>query len=141
MSSVIGEKQTFEDFLSVVVGGREVGLAIARDLDDLARFVGELDLAGFARSRSAADLFGIPKTYLVAGEHFHKDVYDFIVQYPTGRVQIFDGTTMRSRVDTPDYAHRAIVLVVEKDELSKFREMGFDLLAITGPAYQENSER
>lgn len=134
--STINNKTSIEEFLSVVVGAKEVGLVIAKDNEELLNFVEEMDSAGFKRSGNTADLLNPPKTYFVADENLEKDVYDFIVQYPTGQVEIFDKKLMQSQTFSPDYKDSAIVLLIDKNNLNKIQEKGFDLLSVTGPAFQ-----
>jgi len=117
-------------------GGKEVGLVIAKNDEELAGFAKAMDGFDFKRSENIADLFKFSKTYFVITEDMDKDVYDFIVQYPTGQVEIFDKKLMRSQTLSPDYKNSAIVLLVDKDNLNKIQEKGFDLLSSAGPAFQ-----
>ena len=128
--------KSIEEFLSVMAGGREVGLVIAKDEAEISSFAKVMDRFDFKRSENIADLFKSPKTYLVADENIDKDVYDFIVQYPTGQIEIFNKKLMQSQTLSPDYKNSAIVLLVDKDNLNKIQEKGFDLLSSTGPAFQ-----
>ncbi|HBW74126.1 MAG: hypothetical protein UX10_C0023G0008 [Candidatus Magasanikbacteria bacterium GW2011_GWA2_45_39] len=129
-------KASIEEFLSVILGGKEVGLVIAQNDAEISSFAKAMDRFDFKRSENIADLFKSPKTYLVAGGNLDKNVYDFIVQYPTGQVEIFDKKLMQSQTLSPDYKNSAIVLLVDKDNLNKIQERGFDLLSSTGPAFQ-----
>lgn len=109
---------------------------IAQNDAEISSFAKAMDRFDFKRSENIADLFKSPKTYLVADGNLDKDVYDFIVQYPTGQVEIFDKKLMQSLTLSPDYKNSAIVLLVDKDNLNKIQEKGFDLLSSTGPAFQ-----
>ena len=129
-------KASIEEFLSVILGGKEVGLVIAQNDAEISSFAKAMDRFDFKRSENIADLFKSPKTYLVAGGNLDKNVYDFIVQYPTGQVEIFDKKLMQSQTLSPDDKNSAIVLLVDKDNLNKIQERGFDLLSSTGPAFQ-----
>ena len=65
-----------------------------------------------------------------------KDFYDFLVQYPTGQIEIFDNSTMESKTISPDYANSCKIFLVLKEDLNKLQEKGWDILANTGLAYQ-----
>lgn len=117
-------------------GGKEVGLVIAKNDEELAGFAKAMERFDFKRSENIAGLFKFPKTYFVITGDIDKDVYDFIVQYPTGQVEIFDKKLMQSRTLSPDYKKQGVILLVDKDNLNKIQEKGFDLLGTTGPAFQ-----
>lgn len=130
------KKAAIEEFLSVMIGSKEVGMVIAKNEAEISSFAKAMDGLDFKRSENIADLFQSPKTYFVVDGNLDKDVYDFIVQYPTGQVEIFDKKLMQSQTLSPDYKNSAIVLLVDKDNLNKIQEKGFDLLSSTGPAFQ-----
>lgn len=134
--STTSNKASIEEFLSVMIGSKEVGLVIAKNEAEISSFAKALDRFDFKRSENISDLFKAPKTYLVADENIDKDVYDFIVQYPTGQVEIFNKKLMQSQTLSPDYKNSAIVLLVEKNNLNKIQEKGFDILGVAGPAFQ-----
>lgn len=134
--SITSNKASIEEFLSVLMGSREVGLVIAKNEAEISSFAKAMDRFDFKRSENIADLFKFPKTYFVVDGNLDKDVYDFIVQYSTGQVEIFDKKLMQSLTLSPDYKNSAIVLLVDKDNLNKIQEKGFDLLSSTGPAFQ-----
>lgn len=134
--SITSNKASIEEFLFVAIGSKEVGLAIAKSKAEILSFSKAMDKQGFKRSENIADLFKSPKTYFVADGNLDKDVYDFVVQYPTGQVEIFNKKLMQSQTLSPDYENSAIVLLVDKDNLNKIQEKGFDLLSFTGPAFQ-----
>ena len=134
--STTNNKASIEEFLSVMIGSREVGLVIAKNEAEISSLTKAMDRSDFKRSENISDLLKSPKTYLVADENIDKDVYDFVVQYPTGQVEIFDKKLMQSQTLSPDYKNSAIVLLVEKNNLNKIQEKGFDILGVAGPAFQ-----
>ena len=127
--------KNLEDFLSVVNGSKEVGLAIARNKTELAHLGKAMKDFGLKRSENVRDLFTFSKTYFVADVQMDKAVYDFVAQYPTGQVEIFDQELMRSRSISPDYMDRTIVLLIERGDLNKLQTRGLNLLSVAGPAF------
>ncbi len=130
------ENKEFTDFLKVALGQKEVGLIMAKNTDELSDFSRIMDDEGFKRSDNILDLLNSPKMYLLVDENMNKNVYDFVVQYPTGQVEIFDNTAMKSNTFSPDHANSCVVFLVLKEDLSKISEKGWDILSICGPAYQ-----
>ena len=130
------ENKEFIDFLKVAFGQKEVGLIVAKNRDELSDFSSIMDNGGFKRSDNVLDLLNSPKTYLSVDENINKDVYDFVVQYPTGQVEIFDNTAMKSNTFSPDHANSCVVILVLKEDLSKIQEKGWDILSLCGVAYQ-----
>jgi len=130
------ENKEFLDFLKVAFGQKEVGLIVAKDRDQLSDFSGAMEGEGFKLQTNISDLFNSPKTYLSIAENMSKDFYDFLVQYPTGQVEIFDKTEMKSKTFSPDYANGGVIFLVLKEDLNKLQSKGWDILAHSGPAYQ-----
>src|SRR3989344_2021656 len=130
------ENKEFTDFLKATFGQKEVGLIIAKDRGELSGFSGAMEGEGFKRSNGVFDLFNSPKTYLSIGEDMSKDFYDFLVQYPTGQVEIFDNNVMESKTFSPDYTNGCVIFLVLKEDLNKLQDKGWNILANCGPAYQ-----
>lgn len=137
MNTMISRTKTasFKELLDIAPGSKEVSLAIAKNNKEIRDFSRSLDEAGFEQAKEVFDLFRSPKTYMSISEDMDKNVYDFIVQYPTGQVEIFDKERMRSEMLSPDY-HHSVILLVEKGALNKLQAKGFDLLAAVGPVFR-----
>lgn len=128
--------QEFKAFLKASSGQKEVGLAIAQDRDEISEFSSIMEKEGLERSDNALDLLSKSRTYLSINENMSKEAYDFLVQYPTGQVEIFDSTEMKSKSVSPNYENGCIIFLVIKEDISKLREKGWDILANAGLAYQ-----
>lgn len=76
------------------------------------------------------------KIYFCIEENFPKALYDLVIQYPTGQVEIFDFHSMKSTVVSPNYDKSSIILLVTKDNLSYFQNKGYSILEHVGIAYQ-----
>jgi len=130
------KNNSISKFLDIMTGSKEIGLAIARDDKELENLSRSMDGEGFRQVGRISDLLKSPKTYLRIGEDMDKNIYDFVVQYPTGSVQIFDVEKMKNTLFSPDYENSAIILLVDQDNLNKIQAKGFDLLSASGPAYK-----
>lgn len=127
---------SLKEFLTVTAGSKEMGLIIAKDSDELARFIKSLDKKGLKRSEKVYDLSKLQKSYFVIDEVATKDAYDFAVQYPTRSVKLFNKDTMRIETFFPDYSTLNLVLLIVKDDLNKIQTKNFDLLSAVGPVYK-----
>jgi len=130
------ENKEFIDFLKVAFGQKEVVLIMAKNIDELSDFSRIMNDEGFKRSDNILDILNSPKMYLSVDENMNKDVYDFVVQYPTGQVEIFDNTAMKSSTFSPDNANGCVVFLVLKEDLGKIQEKGWNILSLCGPTYQ-----
>ncbi len=132
----VSKKTSLVDFLSIVLGSKEVGLILAKDKSEFTDFMQKLEQTGFRQAQKMTDITKIARVYFALDEVVNKEVYDFVVQYPSGQVELFDKQLMQSTVFSPDYKNSAVVLLVYKDSLIKFKEQGFDILTVAGPAFQ-----
>ena len=131
-----GNKTNLGEFLSLLIGSKEVGLVIAKGGNELPLLAAELERNGFLSAKNLGDLLKTGKSYYLADQNLDKEVYDFVVQYPSGQVETFDKYVAQPQVFSPDYKTCAVVLLVEEGDLAKLQEKGFNLLAVTGPAFR-----
>ena len=125
-----------ESFFSLILGAKEPSIMLAQNNDERATFAEALQNKGFTESHTVGDLFRFSKTFIVIRNEFKKEVYDFLMQYATGHVEIFDQETMESRTLSPNYSASSIVILINKDAVHDFVKQGVNLLALSGLAYQ-----
>ena len=134
---------SLSDYLQYVPSQKEVQLIIANQHHEIAAIKDELYTNGFSESFSYSDLLKQStigeKTFLILDSTLPKEIYDFVVQYPTGRIQIFDKTQGISRVVAPKYDDSACVLVLSEQTLRTVQESGFDLLSHVGLTYRKEN--
>lgn len=130
----------FNDFLKYTSSQKEVSLVVAKDEKELEEFVEILSLADYRQAVDTQELFKRiihpSKVYFIIRNKLHKDIYDFILQYPTGQVEIFDKERMKSQTVSPIYNGVSIVLLITKQTLSSIQQTGQQLLENTGLTYQ-----
>ena len=131
--------QDIEEFIKVTNGSREVGLIIARSTLELENAAHLVESAGFAEVRGIDDLLKNAKHYLLLGKKIDKGIYDFLVQYPTGQVEIFDNQSNKSRLFSPDYSQASVMVLILLEDLLVLEEGGIVLREVAGPAFQFNS--
>lgn len=109
---------------------------IAKSKAELSAFAKAMNEAGFKQSEDIAGLFKFPKTFLTVNQNAGKDIYDFVVQYPSGQVEIFDKNSMASKTLSPEYNNSAVVLLAVSGDLEALKTKGFDLMSNVGPVFR-----
>ena len=133
----------FNQFLSRSHQAKEVSLAIAQDEKELKQFQEILDKKNFKQANNIFELLDNIKSnpinyFIAAKEHVKskKEIYDFIIQYPTGQIEIFNPATMQSQIANPDYQKLTTIILITKEDLAEFRKENFDILSNVGLTYQ-----
>ena len=130
----------FSDFIKHTASQKEISLVIAKDDQEFRHFQETLDNAGFQKVHEVPEILKNmnenSKVYYCIEESFPKALYDLVIQYPTGQVEIFDVHSMKSTVVSPNYEKSSIILLVTKDNLSYFQSKGYSILEYVGIAYQ-----
>lgn len=131
---------SFNDFIKFTSSQKEISLVIAKDETELSGFVKILEDEGFNQTLDALDLFKYiatpSKVFFVVKETLSKDMYDFMVQYPTGQVEIYDKFNLKSQTVIPIYKDVSIIFIITKETLKKTQELGFRILEQVGITYQ-----
>jgi hypothetical protein len=130
----------FTNFLRFTNSQKEVSLIIAKDDVELSQLQVQLDENGFKKIGNYIGLLmhiQYPsKNYFVIHKYMPKEIYDLILQYPTGQVEIFDQYKMKSETAKPLYKDISMVLITTKDILSTIQKAGYQLLENVGITYQ-----
>ena len=132
----MNKNESLQEFQRILKGQKDVCLIVAKnesEMDDFAKF---FEGSGFQTSKNVFDFFSFEKSYLVLDENLPKDFYDFLTQYPTGQVEIFDREKNESKVFSPDYQNQVFVLVATEERLAKLKEKGFEIMDKVGPVYR-----
>lgn len=126
-----------EDFLSALTGSKEVGLAIAKNDQELGEFVKVLAEANFNKLDSVLAYQNAHHGWYLTidDQGKFKEIYDFVCQYPLTVISLFDSANSKTITVKPDYKNPTIFLITE-DGLKDFQQSGFDLLGRVGPAYR-----
>ena len=131
---------TFSDFLKVVPSQKEVSLVIAKDQVELQTLRKMLDQNGYTQIVDRPEFLKYvsspSKTYFLVQENLPKRIYDFVLQYPSGQIEVFDKDKMESTIINPVYKDVSVLILVTKDALAKIQQTGFQVLENTGMAYQ-----
>lgn len=130
----------FSTFINKTSSQKEVSLVIARDTEEQDRLIETMHNHGFRQVIDTGELFEKivkpSKVFYVIRQGLPKDIYDFLLQYPTGQIEILNKQKMRADVVSPDYDHVSVVFITTKEHLLSVQEKGFDVLGSAGIAYQ-----
>ena len=129
-------KEAFSKFINFSFGQKEASIVIAKNKKEQEEFVNFLEEIGFQNADAVYKFQENLKTYFISQGNIDKDIYDFMAQYSTGQIEIFDKNNMKSNIYTPDYTGKAIIIIALNNNLKKLKKNNFDLLAISGLAYQ-----
>lgn len=127
-------------FLQVASGSGEVALVIAENEAELQEFQQAFKKTGFIKVDRTSELLNRMdqpgKLLFTLNGIINKNVYDFLMQYSTGQVEIFDSSKMQSRITTPDYKNLSVVVLVTKLNLVVLETQGYGIRMNAGVAYQ-----
>ena len=130
----------FEKFINTASSNKEASLIIAKDEDEIKKYAKRLQELNFKETKNCErliDEFLKPaKIYLVLDQNFDKNCYDFIMQYPTGLIEMFDKNIMSSRTIHPDYKDLTFLLLSTKSNLIQIQKNKFDILSNVGLTYR-----
>lgn len=136
----MNNNNSFVDFLKHTASQKEVSLVIAKDKTELRELKSTLDQQKFIQLVDHPDFFKYittpSKIYFMAQSQLPKRVYDFIIQYPTGQIEIFDKEKMRSISMSPIYKDVAVLVLITKEALENTQKSGFQVLENVGLTYQ-----
>ena len=134
---------TLSQFLSRTEAQKDISLVIAQNQKELNEFGLFLKNEGFQAAENIGILMSSlndtskpAKLYVSPNKDNIKSFYDFLVQYPTGQVEIFDSQEMKSMVLQPNYDDSAVVFLVSQKDLADFQANNFSFLQYAGMTFQ-----
>jgi|GEM_PF-618897 len=133
-------RQKLNKFLNLASSQKEVSLVIAKDGQELQEFQEVLGKSGL---KKVEDIFALNnriknphKSFLTLSKTFDKNIYDFLIQYPTGQVEIFDNQKMKTETLLPHYQGSTILFLTTAENLNQIQKKGFDFLSNIGLVYR-----
>ncbi|MEK7170885.1 MAG: hypothetical protein AAB774_01095 [Patescibacteria group bacterium] len=137
------DERPFDEFLDRSGFSKEVPLIIAENEEALNNYRERLKKVGYEEQESVYHLIHSShkgsKNFLVLDGHHPdtlKQAYDFVVQYPTGQIEISDKATMQRAIYSPNYKENQTVLLVSRQQLSEIQQTGLTFLPRVGATYQ-----
>ncbi len=132
---------SFSEFLQYTLSQKEVSFVLAADEAEQKSFIATLQAQAFRQVNDVTALIAackIPsKVFYVIDGTLPQSTYEFIAQYPTGHLSIFDKTTGAFQSVTPAYTDVAIVFITTKSTQKELVQKGITLLDKVGMVYQK----
>lgn len=135
------DQNRFREFLGFTISSKDVSLVIAKDDSELKEFVVELKNDQYRYLKDIWEIMDFAensgKGCFAMDDTLEKELYDFVIQYPTGQVEIWDEARNDFRVSNPKYEDVSLVFLITKQDLENIKKQGFEILSKVGLAYQE----
>jgi hypothetical protein len=133
MPTTTSTTPSLNNLLEATTRTHEAGLVIARDSAAQKRLIQSLEQAGLKRTTVTSFKPAAHGSYVVIEDRTqYKDAYDFVCQYPTTVVSLYDAATKQMVVMRPDY-RTPLVFVMTDATLASMSKAGFDLRGRIGP--------
>jgi hypothetical protein len=127
----------FNEFLNHSLSQKEISLVIAQNNQDFQKITKNLKKVNYQQCNDIFKLLKLisqpSKIFIPIKDKISKDIYDFVAQYPTSQIEIYNKTKLKSQVSTPIYQNVSIIVLIKKDFLKKTK---FPLLEKVGITYQ-----
>jgi len=129
--------KSIEEFLFVMQGGKEVGLVIAQNEEELKSFAKMMDGFNFKFLSSVFEYQNASHGWYITidDQTKYKGIYDFVCQYPLTVISLFDSVNSKTFSFKPDYK-KPILFLTTEETLKDIQKAGFDLLGRVGLAYR-----
>jgi len=126
-------------FIEYSVSQKEVSLIITKDKEEIQIATQILIGLGYHEEINVSDMVKLvsqpSKVFITLKDDFSKDIYDFVVQYSTGQVEIYDKVNLKSQTVTPAYKDVSIIVVSDEETIKKSK---FPILEKVGLTYRGN---
>lgn len=126
-------------FLEMTSRSTEACLMIARDEQEFSALEQEVGDFGFQKTRNVAEIFDSiqsgNKAYFTLGNTLGNNIYNILIQYPTGQVTAYDGHN--NLVANPDYQKGSVLILITKENLKEIERGEKSLLRLVGLTWQK----
>lgn len=130
----------FKQFLEDATAQKELPLALAKDNEEFVHFHDLMTEQGFVGSDKIFDVIkqleSKKKIYFVINQHNIKIAYDFILQYPTGQVNLLNKEDMSNISYSPKYNSHSLVLLTTDEFISHLQKNSLNFLENIGMVYR-----
>lgn len=135
------ETKKFDEFLNYTFGQKEVSLAVINDLEEFEELSTSLQEKGFVEAKNDLDFFQNIRdknnTFFFVTEGLPKKIYDIIVQFPTGQIEIFDDKKMETQVIKPDRSELSVLILLTEGSLKEIENSGYFIIDKVGLTYRK----
>ena len=132
----MSEDISLEQFIKLSIISKDIGLIVVTTDGEIDLEAKTLNEKGFVKSENTDDFSNNKKSYYILSKDIPKEMYDFMAQYSSGHIEIFDTEKMESKVVNPEYKNSAVILISTKQNLSSLETKGLNIRQIVGPVWQ-----
>lgn len=135
------ETKKFDEFLNYTFGQKEVSLAVINDMGEFDQLNSSLQEKGFVEAKSELEFFNNIReesnTFFLVKGVLPKKIYDIIVQFPTGQIEIFDDSKMETQVIKPDRSKISVLILLTESGLKEIEKSGYFIVDKVGLTYRK----
>lgn len=132
-------QEEIRKFLGRTDGSMEACLMIAEDERSRAALEQAVSDSGFQMTKNLTEIFDSirngSRIYFTVGDTLGSNLYNILVQYPTGQVTAYDGHN--NLVANPDYQKGSVLILITKENLEKIERGERSLLRLVGLTWQK----
>lgn len=134
-------QKEIKKFLQLATSSKEASLIVADNDNEFEKLEQETSNFGFRKTQNIREIFNAvrngEKTYFILRNEMGNNIYNILVQYPTGQINAYDGKD--NLVANPDYRTGAILVLITEENLDNIEKSGKSLLKLVGLTWRKQS--
>lgn len=131
-------QKDIKNFMQLATSAKEASLVVANNEKEIEMLEKEISISGFTKTQNIREIFHAiqigKKAYFVLENGLGNNVYNVLVQYPTGQINAYDG--QNNLVANPNYQTGALLILVTEENLKKIEKGTKSLLQSVGLTYR-----
>lgn len=135
------KKNNFLQFIQDSLSQKEICLAIVKNKQRVEEYKQKLKSQGFKEINKPLDVLEEidkqAKIFIEPKIDNQKDLYDLILQYPTGQVELMDKKSFTKKTVSPKYDGSAIIILTTDKLFDNFKKNNLNLMPYLGLTFRE----
>jgi hypothetical protein len=132
-------QKDIKKFLQLATSANEASLMVAENEKELEKLEQEVTSIGFHKTQNIREIFNAirngEKNYFILKNELGNNIYNILVQYPTGQINAYDGKD--NLVANPDYQAGAVLVLITGENLNKIEKGEKSLLNVVGLTWRK----
>jgi hypothetical protein len=126
-------------FLKLATFAKESSLMVATSEKEIEKLEQEASNIGFRKIQNIREIFNAVKNgekiYFILKDELENNIYNILVQYPTGQINAYDGKD--NLVANPNYQTGAVLILITEENLVKIEKGEKSLLNLIGLTWRK----
>ena len=126
-------------FLKLATSAKESSLMVATSEKEIEKLEQEASNIGFRKIQNIREIFNAVKNgekiYFILKDELENNIYNILVQYPTGQINAYDGKD--NLVANPNYQTGAVLILITEENLVKIEKGEKSLLNLIGLTWRK----